>query len=156
MFFLITFTSITVASANTTPVTCPSGLSAKYGCTKVTYSPSGSSVYITDRLFSGSTGSGGALQWHINWAKDWEYSGGWIFREKWGPGEWRTDATYSPWFGFNNDDRTRISNSSVQFQFEYESYSEPPPRYYKWCSWRFEHYLWNNTSAVIENVPCTG
>lgn len=139
--------------AATTPEACPPSFSSKYGCTKVTYSSSSGNANITDRWFKGSTGSGGAVKWRINWAKDWEFpSGSAVFKEIWGPGSWRTDSIYSPYFTIGSA-RTRIANSAVTFQFRYHT-NDASGNFY-WCSWIHQHYMINNTSNVIDGMPCS-
>lgn len=142
-----------VALATDTPEVCPSSFSAKYGCTKVSYSPTASNATIYVRWFKGSTGAGGATEWRINWAKDWEIpNGSVVFKEIFGPGSWRTDSFYSPYFGIGPT-RTRIRNSVVTFQFKYHT-ADASGNFY-WCSWIHQHYMQANASNVIDAQPCT-
>lgn len=152
MIIMITLGNKT-AFATDTPEVCPPSFSAKYGCTKVSYTATASNATISVRWFKGSTGAGGATEWRINWAKDWEFpSGSAVFKEIFGPGSWRTDWTYSPYFGIGPT-RTRIRNSAVTFQFRYHT-NDASGNFY-WCSWIHQHYMQNNTSNVISSQPCT-
>ena len=144
------FVIFSIASATTTPTLCDTPF-IKYHCSKVTYTQQGSNVLITDRNFKGAI-DGGAQRWQIYYTKDWErISGNWVFRENWGPGSWRTDVTFSPWFGWPNDNRTRINDSAVTFKFRFQ---ECIPGCYYWCSPLEQHNMLTNNSFDVFPATC--
>ncbi len=143
---LLLFVFFSIVSATTTPTLCDA--TPKYNCSKVTYTQQGSNVLITARNFKGAI-DGGADRWQIYRTKDWErINGSWVFREEWGPGSWRTDVSFSPWFGWSNDDRTRINDSSVTFRFRFQEQGA------YWCSELEQHNMLTNNSFHVLPAVC--
>ncbi len=133
-----------------TPTQCDSN--AKYDCSKVQYVPNPNKREILGRMYAGGI-DGGADQWQLYWAKDWESVGGtWYMREKFPEGPWFTNIPLSSYYS-HGPWRTRIVNAAVQMKFRYYECISGQPCYY-WCSPNHEHYLSNGTSDRVGSSTC--
>lgn len=145
------------AAATTTPTRCDDS-GPKYYCSYVNYT-SGSPTTGVNRVYGGNVGvyngSNAVTWWKLWWMQDWKCtpypSCSWL--RNYGEQSQVSNSGWTYWY-LPWETSTMDQDALVNFRLKLRE-PDGSGGDYIWCSKQMDHYLFNNTSALLGNQSCT-